>query len=66
MFDGYFIAGAELPSIGQVTYHLPDELWDSCPGRELERALPYDGHDSAEVVRRLRAYAMDVMINDVW
>jgi hypothetical protein len=56
-YDGWWIGGMDL-SNGTITYHLPDSEWaelDSAPGlRTLERAPEWDGHTSADVVKRLR------------
>lgn len=51
-FDGWFIAGTHLTT-GQITYHLPMRLWDICPGEELDKGLTWDGHTSADVVKRI-------------
>ena len=55
VFDGWFIAGLQLPT-GQITYHLPDELWEVAlrySAVEHERS-PWDGHEAADVVTRLQ------------
>jgi hypothetical protein len=54
MFDGWFIAGMNLPS-GVITYHLPvDQFWDKVSGiSELERAPLWDGHTPNDVLLRL-------------
>lgn len=54
MFDGWFIAGIECP-LGTATYHLPIRLFDTFPAREIERAPPWDGHTSDDVVKRLNS-----------
>ena len=50
--DRMFIAGLSLPQ-GQITYHLPDRLWDLCQVRELTQAPQWDGHTSQDVIDRL-------------
>lgn len=67
-WHGWFLAGTEvwvkdLPgdktSSGvwkQISFHLPLEDWDICPGREKEKAPEWDGHTSADVVERLRGW----------
>jgi hypothetical protein len=56
-FDGWFIAGLALPD-GSVTYHLPARLWETLTGIEtLDNAPPWDGHTSADVVKRLEHWA---------
>lgn len=58
MMKGWFIAGVNLPT-GTVTYHLPMEMWDLAlhTGANLVAAAPkWDGHTSADVVKRLHAF----------
>ena len=53
---GYWIAGMRLPS-GDVTYHVPNRLWRLLDGHTVEtraRAPKWDGHTSAEALRRLK------------
>lgn len=53
---GWFIAGMNLPT-GTVTYHLPESMWEiACltSARVLDRAPKWDGHTSADVVKRLK------------
>lgn len=57
-FDGWFVAGIELPT-GQITYHLPERLWDACPAEVLERGRLWDGHTSDDVVQRLTEFATE-------
>ena len=52
-WPGWFIAGFNSP-VGQVTYHLPAELWDLVDGDIIERNEDYDGHTAADVAQRLR------------
>lgn len=52
MFNGDFIAGINTPK-GPATYHMKLEYWDLFKIPELERALPYDGHNSDEDLNRL-------------
>jgi hypothetical protein len=57
-FDGWFIAGMRLPS-GDVTYHLPEKMWDLAvkTGAELRNFAPkWDGHKSPDVVIRLQEW----------
>ncbi len=56
-YPGMFITGADLPEIGQVSYHLPEEWWDACPGVVLPHAPLWDGSSPSDVVSRLTAYA---------
>ncbi len=53
MWDGWFIGGMNTP-FGQITYHLPDEMWAMLPTvREVECNAGYDGHTSNDVLQRL-------------
>lgn len=54
MFDGYFIAGMQLPA-GMITYHIPlEQFWDLLPEiQELEFSPEWDGHTSEDVILRL-------------
>lgn len=54
MYDGWFVAGIELPT-GQITYHLPMDVWHKFPSREVEHAPKWDGHISSDVIHRLWA-----------
>ena len=57
-FDGWFIAGMNLAT-GTVTYHLPEGMWSlACEtgAKPLERAPKWDGHTSADVVKRVQAW----------
>ncbi len=70
-FDGWFIAGMRLPS-GDVTYHLPEKMWDLAvkTGAELRNFAPkWDGHKSPDVVIRLKEWikiAAPAPEEDIW
>jgi hypothetical protein len=54
MFDGWFIMGIRREPGHQISYHLPIAYWERtrfC--LELDRAPPFDGHTSADVIQRL-------------
>jgi hypothetical protein len=53
--DGWFLLGMfHLPGT-QITYHLPNPLWDDCSFAEtLDRAPEFDGHTAADVLARVR------------
>lgn len=56
--DGWFVAGMELPT-GMVTYHLPSSMWSlACEtgAKPLVRAPEFDGHTSADVVKRIQSW----------
>lgn len=58
--DGWFIVGAELPD-APITYHLPAGLYSLAQKTgaiELPAGRPWDGHTAADVVRRLRVWAI--------
>lgn len=53
--DGWFLLGMNKGAGSQITYHLPMSRWDDCSFAEtLERAPEFDGHTSADVLKRLR------------
>lgn len=58
--EGWFILGMGWPGWGkptdeQITYHLPMDKWKDCDFAEtLEKAHPFDGHTSADVLERLK------------
>lgn len=55
-FEGWFILGIGKDPGYQITYHLPMSKWWECEFAEtLERAPAWDGHTSAQVLRRLNA-----------
>jgi hypothetical protein len=57
-WDGWFVAGMRLPT-GDVTYHLPAGMWSlACDTGAtcMERGHPWDGHTSADVVKRVQAW----------
>lgn len=58
MYPNWFIAGMQLPA-GQVSYHLPVELWEKLNGCGIatsNTAPIYDGHSPADVVTRLNEW----------
>lgn len=59
MFDGYFIVGADLPGIGQVSYHYGVEHWELFNKFPvLERAPEWDGHTPDDVCMRLQEWIL--------
>lgn len=58
MFDGWFIAGMNLPT-GVVTYHLPDSDWRKLDPIVIYDAAPkWDGHTPADVVDRVERWIL--------
>ena len=58
--DDWFIVGAELPG-APITYHLPAALYSLAQktgALELPAGRPWDGHSAADVVHRLRDWAI--------
>lgn len=51
--DGWFIAGLETP-YGQITYHQKIEYWNFFDVQVLDKAPFFDGHNSKQVLERLR------------
>ncbi len=56
-YPGYFIAGLNTDA-GQITYHLPNKLWDRCLAETLPSNSDYDGHSSSDVLNRLEQFAV--------
>lgn len=58
MYDGMFIVGIDTPE-GQATYHYDiDPYWDMFDCKKLERAPEWDGHTSAEAIKRIGSLRM--------
>lgn len=59
--DGnWFIVGADLPGAGQISYHLPVDLWhlaEKTGAKQLPEGVPWDGHTSNDVSSRIRLWA---------
>ena len=55
MEDGWFIAGCELNG-KTITYHLPTDLFDIFPTKEIEKAPKWDGHTSNDVIKCMKSY----------
>lgn len=53
IMDGWFIAGLGILSGEQITYHIPISEWDTWPADAILIAPEWDGHTSAEVLKRL-------------
>lgn len=54
-FDGWFIMGIGEMKGEQITYHLPMSKWEETNfAATLERAPEWDGHTSADVLKRLK------------
>lgn len=62
-FDGFFIAGMDLPT-RQVTYHLKRDPWldiidkGMAPVRHTTHAPTWDGHTPAETLERIIGWAV--------
>jgi len=53
-FEGWFILGIDKRKGEQITYHLPNGKWDDTSFAEtLEKAPEFDGHTSADVLKRI-------------
>lgn len=50
---GWFIVTATLPT-GQISNHYKNEDWDLFRCKEVEKAPEWDGHTSADVLKRLQ------------
>jgi hypothetical protein len=54
VWDGWFILGIDVRPGYQISYHLPMSKWDECKFAQLlPRAPEFDGHTSADVLKRL-------------
>lgn len=56
IWEGWFVGGIELPT-GQITYHIPDQFWDILRGIEEKERSEWDGHNSNDVINRLKEFA---------
>lgn len=53
--EGYFLAGINQESGRQISFHLPIEMWDDFPHNDiLDKAPPFDGHTTKDVIERLK------------
>lgn len=50
--EGWFIAGMNTP-YGQITYHLPEGLWQFLDIPEVDCNADYDGHSSSDTLEIL-------------
>lgn len=58
IFEGYFIAGMNLPT-GQVTYHYKLDEWDTFDHIRCYPTAPkWDGHTPETCVERLKEFAL--------
>lgn len=54
IWDGWFILGINKNPGEQITYHLPMSKWDDCNfAFTLNEAPEFDGHTSADVLKRI-------------
>ena len=54
-YEGWFILGIGKETGSQISYHLPMSLWDDTDFAEtLDNAPAWDGHTSADVLKRLK------------
>lgn len=54
-FEGWFVLGFNKKAGEQITYHLPLSRWVETDFAEtLDRAPEFDGHTSADVLKRLK------------
>lgn len=55
MYDGWFVMGISKHPGKQITYHLPEKVWDDCKfAKVLDRAPEWDGHTSSDVLERIK------------
>lgn len=56
MYDGWFIAGMDLPA-GGISYHLPISMWemlDNSGIKTMNKAPEFDGHTPNDVIERVK------------
>lgn len=54
-YDGWFVLGLFTGTGHQITYHLPLSRWNETDfAEELPEAPEWDGHTSADVLKRLK------------
>jgi hypothetical protein len=54
-WEGWFILGINKLRGEQITYHLPISYWEQCSFEELKTAPDWDGHNSKDVLERLKS-----------
>lgn len=55
-WDGWFVLGIGTHKGTQITYHLPDRFWDDCSFAATNEIAPwFDGHTSADVLKRIKS-----------
>jgi hypothetical protein len=52
-FEGWFLLGIGVESGRQITYHVPVSRWNETDFAQTRDAPPFDGHTSADVLKRL-------------
>ena len=62
--DGWFILGMETDH-GEITYHVPDKYWKITTVKEIEYNSEYDGHDSEDVLERLKMFNRHVSFGEL-
>lgn len=53
VMKGWVIVGLGILSGEQITYHVPEHMYDDWPAEALDKAPEWDGHTSADVLKRL-------------
>lgn len=51
---GWFLVQGEMPS-GQISFHVPHELWDLFKCKQSLEPLLWDGHTTEDVINRLKS-----------
>lgn len=52
-YNGWFIGIINTPH-GEISYHLPDKLWDACKVSEVEKHDSYDDSNHNDILQRLQ------------
>ncbi len=52
-YEGYFLLGFRKNHGAQISFHLPEQLWEFSRVPELAQAPEFDGHNTQDVIERL-------------
>lgn len=55
-WEGWFILVLHHPIAGQISYHIPNKYWDGVRCKEVEWNHTFDGHNSNDVLERLKKF----------
>lgn len=55
-WEGWFILVLHHPVAGQISYHIPEKYWGLCRVKEVIYNHTFDGHNSDDVLNRLKKF----------